>query len=192
MGYKQLPGYHPSVRVSAATARQDKINLALGDWRVGVGCNPRHQYDQDYAAFLLLLTPSGPSSFLPRSAASRPITDWFTRAESRYGSAYPTLTIRQGGRGRGLGAGSPLVKGKLLTRRVWQPPTSEGQRRRSELQVTLKSQSEPDAVRTPSVTEWMGGAAPCPSQYVGIAGRNLGGGVASVERSRRIFPGRQR
>jgi hypothetical protein len=113
MSYRRIQKYTHSVRVSAAKARQDRTHIIVGDWILG----PTH--DMALATFFAALAPAQiHESTL--GITTRPLAvsePWFARRE-HYDPTCATLDIRQGGRGRGLRPGRPLVTGQLKTRRM--------------------------------------------------------------------------
>lgn len=110
MGYRYLPRYDPALRVTSQSAKQDRIAVVLGDWFLGPAAD-RGAYWRFFAA----LYPVQANRLAPQPIA--PSADpWFVHRDA-VDPGCPTLTIRGGGRGRGLRSGTPLVAGELRTRR---------------------------------------------------------------------------
>ncbi len=111
MGYRRTPEYTQATRVSADKAKQDRIHIIVGDWILG----PAN--DMALATFFAALAPARIHERTFGITRSLAISEpWFTRRE-HYDPTCATLDIRQGGRGRGLRSGRPLVAGQLKARR---------------------------------------------------------------------------
>ncbi len=110
VGYRLLPQYVPSTRVSEDTARQDKIELVLGNWLLG-------QADDGTLSlfFAGLTTPDASDNFLAGVAPFPDQYRWFSR-HTHFNPTMPKLAVRGAGRGRGPGLNSPLVAGSLETK----------------------------------------------------------------------------
>lgn len=117
MGYRRIPAYNTSLRVSPETAKQDRVNIVLGDWILGP------TGDADLMMFFANLAPAEiHESLLGLAPTSLSVSDpWFTRG-THFDPTCPTLMIRQGGRGHGLRAGRPLVTGQLISTRFRRQP----------------------------------------------------------------------
>ena len=112
MSYKSTPVYTPTSRVTAETAKHDKIEITIGEWII------RTLYEPGFLIFFEQLVPSRPDDN-PLTANRDPVEregTWFVRQQA-LDPTCPTLEIRRGGRGRGLRPGRPLVTGRLKTRR---------------------------------------------------------------------------
>lgn len=105
MSHRYLRTYVPSIRVDARDAKQDKIEIVLGDWFIGPSD------DSAYIHFFSTLAPA-PAGALAEETEN--IEGLFYR-DRDYDPTCPKLAIRAGGRGTRLAAGRPLFSGELRT-----------------------------------------------------------------------------
>ena len=110
MGSRWLRPYIPTIRVTAESAKHDKIDVEYGNWELRG--SDRTSFEIFFATLTML--PSENALDVPGLAVEA-AESWFTR-QSIPNSFRPVLTVRQGGRGRGSRPGRPLITGKLKTR----------------------------------------------------------------------------
>lgn len=103
MSHRYLPTYVPSIRVNATDAKQDKIEIILGDWLIGPSD------ESSYVRFFSALAPA-PAGGLSQEREN--IEGLFYR-DRDYDPTCPKLVIRAGGRGARLAVGRPLFSGEL-------------------------------------------------------------------------------